>query len=549
MREPSEALVEQLRERWPAACERWSEFLLLSEPVHEDEVSIARIHLGTRQVGVNLNNLAEKGLEHCLEALLAHEIGHHVRYPGSMAVHARLHVMERGLMPIEGYSVINLFTDLMINETLGEHYADRFCEVYRAHTPADAAARDPAFLFYMAVYEELWQQPRGALMGPAAADFEARFPDARARAQLMSQDLFHLGPNLYTQFLFFLSVITQYIQPPERELPENVDAMQCDHGAPGDDDWARALSPNALEREAIRRALAEGWIRKDQAEGLSELERRVFSLPGQGTADASRVPDIMAAWYRQQAERYLVRPPPQPSMGEGVVATTLEDWEPGDPMRDIDWLTTLLQRGDVLGAAAPVRRQRIAEVEGWEVPLWQPRLELYLDVSGSMPDPRRTRNAMTLASQILAVGALRAGGRVRALMYSHEYVRYWTWGRSEVEISRFLMHYVGGGTRYPFEVLADSIEASGARQPIRVIITDTDFDHNYDQSPDHPRAFADAASRAPLLLLQHGAIPERVRRYRQDGARVITIHQMEDFPRLAADLARALFPAGRKTST
>ncbi len=506
-------------------------------------MEIARIDLGSRQVALNLERLAEKGLGHCVEALLAHEVGHHVRYPGSLATLARLHVLERSLLPIEGYSLINLYTDLMINERLGEHYADELCEVYRAFVSPHTVKRDPAFLFYMIVYEEIWQRPRGELL--ASPGFEQRFPDARARAQLMAQDLFHMGPNLFTQFLYFLSVISEFIQPPHHKHPKSADPYTCNHGDPGDDDWARALTPSALEREALRRALAEGWLREEQAERLEELERRIFSLPGQGTADASRVPDIMAAWYRQQAERYLVRPPPQPSLGEGVVATTLEEWEPGDPVRDIDWLTTLLQRGEVLGVASPVRRQRIAEVEGWEVPLWQPRLEIYLDVSGSMPDPRRTRNAMTLASQILTVGAVRAGGRVRALMYSHEYVRYWMWARSEVEISRFLMHYVGGGTRYPFEVLEASLEECGDRQPIRVIITDTDFDANYDDKPHHARVFARATERSPLLLLQHHARPEMARRYRAAGARVVPIPVMDAFPKVAAELARALFPADR----
>src|SRR5262249_36220342 len=151
------------------------------------------------------------------------------------------------------------------------------------------------------------------------------------------------------------------------------------------------------------------------------LDGRIHGIPGRHGADASRVPEVMAAYYRREAERYLLRPPPIATVGEAVVPTTLDDWEAGDPAPAIDWLATLLARGERLGAVQPLKRERIADFEGHDVPLWQPRIEIYLDVSGSMPDPRVTRNAMTLAAQILCLGTVRAGGWVRALLYSSDY--------------------------------------------------------------------------------------------------------------------------------
>ena len=165
----------------------------------------------------------------------------------------------------------------------------------------------------------------------------------------------------------------------------------------------------------------------------------------------------MAAYYRQQAEHYLLRPPPQRRLGELQVPTTLEEWELGDPTRDIDWVATLLLRGRELGGALPLKRVKVAEEEGLEAPLWQPRIEIYLDVSGSMPNPCFAINAMTLAAQILATGTARAGGWVRALLYSSAPVLFWEWARSETEVSRFLMHYVGGGTSFPFGILDASV--------------------------------------------------------------------------------------------
>ena len=119
---------------------------------------------------------------------------------------------------------------------------------------------------------------------------------------------------------------------------------------------------------------------------------------------------------------------------------------------------------------------------------------------------------------------------------------YWQWCRSEIEISRFLMHYVGGGTAFPFPVLARSVKECSSNQPIRVIISDRDFDYNYNSNAKNAEIFADAASRsAHLVLLQHVPDSECMKRYRSVGAKVIAIEKMDDYPKMAAALAWALF--------
>jgi hypothetical protein len=537
---------------WQRAQAHWSRFLLLGEPrAAKEGCSLAHIDLVSRQVWFNARELRAKDLLGSMEAVLAHEVGHHVRYPGSLAVSARLRMLERTLLPLGDYSLLNVFCDLLINEQLGADEALRpqLIAVYRAFQGEVRWKQDPAFLFYLSIYEELWRLEPGELMGPGYKGFSRHFRDARADAKLVAQNLFHLGPNVYTQFLYFLSLCTRYVQPPRGELPESTDPQACCRGEPSPEDWAEALTPGAAEKEAVRRALAEGWVDTEDAERLvgdACRERRIASLPGQGTANAEVVPEVMAAYYRREAERHLLRPPDRLHLGEAVVPTTLEEWEPGDPLPSVDWLATLALRGDTLGAVMPLKRERIADHDGQDVPLWQPRVEIYLDVSGSMPDPRRTLNAMTLAAQILCVGAVRAGGWVRALLYSSDTVAYWTWCRSELEMSRFLMHYIGGGTQFPFARLADSVREQRGRQPTRVVITDPDFDHNHDSDERHARIFSEAAeASAPLVLLLHRPHPERAARYQRQGARVVPVSELEDFPRAAAALAHALFQEER----
>lgn len=545
----------KIDEAWPLAKARWSHFLLLGRPTDCQDTPIAKIDLSNRQVSLNFETLREKRLEASLEAILAHEVGHHVRYPGSLAMQARLRLLERSLLPIENYSLINLFTDLMINERLGHTLREPLVATYQAFNQdvvfhEDGRwKQDPAFLFYMAVYEEIWTLQPGLLMGPALGDFAKNFPGYRAEAQLFAQNLFGIEPNILTQFLYFLSVFSRYIQPLQGELPVFASPFDCKHDNPSPEDWAEALTPSEREKEALRRALEEGWLSEAQAgrvESHKSLEERIRGLPGFDSGNAEMIPEIMAAYYRQQAEAYLFRPPATPSLGEAIVPTSLDDWQMGDSIRSIDWRATLSQRGPVLGASVPMKRELIAEYEGHDVSYWRPRMEIYLDVSGSMPDPRRSRNAMTLAAQILTLGTTRAGGSTRAALYSCDPVCYWEWCRSEIEMSRFLMHYVGGGTSFPFQLLEKSTEECRRDPPIRVVISDFDFDRNYsDNYKQNSVILREAVARShQFILLLHRSTEQFLKEYRGMGANYVPIEEFEDFPKLAVDLTLALFPDG-----
>lgn len=551
----AEEFEAKIDEAWPSAKAHWSHFLLLARPNDCDDTPIAKIDLSNRQVSLNHKMLMEKGLASSLEAILAHEVGHHVRFPGSLAMQARLRLLERSLLPFENYSLINLFTDLMINERLGRSLRDQMIPIYQAFNKdvafhEDGAwKQDPAFLFYMAVYEELWTLKPATLMGAPEPEFSEKFPGYRAEAQLFAQNLFRIDPNIMTQFLYFLSVFSRYIKPLQGDLPVLISPFDCKHDNPSPEDWAEALTPSEREKEAIRKALEEGWLSAEQGKRIdsgNSLGDRIQGLPGFDTGDAELIPEIMAAYYRQQAEAYLFRPPSTPSLGEAIVPTSLDDWEMGDPINSIDWRTTLCQRGPTLGASVPIKRELIAEYEGHDVSYWRPRMEIYLDVSGSMPDPRRSHNAMTLAAQILTLGTARAGGSVRAALYSHDPVCYWEWCRSEIEMSRFLMHYVGGGTSYPFQLLEKSTKECRRDAPIRVVISDFDFDRNYKAAYKRNSVILReaVAHSHQFILLLHNSTREFIKEYQSIGAKYVAIKEFEDFPKLAVDLTLALFPDG-----
>src|SRR5262245_52617596 len=81
---------------WPLAQAYWSRFLLLGQPADDSgQPSIAQIDLLTRQVSLNADQILARDLVGSVEALLAHEIGHHVRFPGTLQTQARLRLLER----------------------------------------------------------------------------------------------------------------------------------------------------------------------------------------------------------------------------------------------------------------------------------------------------------------------------------------------------------------------------------------------------------------------------------------------------------------------
>lgn len=541
-------LEKQLARDWPAAQRLWASSILLSTPTLDPKIdAVAYTNLETREVVVNDAKVEKLKLSPCLEAILAHEIGHHIRYPCTLSLHARLRVLEKQLLRLRQYSLLNLFTDFLINEHVGETLRDQLIAVYKAF---GSSKTDPPFCFYLACYEELWGLDPGALLGPLVEWMEQKYPGYRGEAQMLASDIFNLAPNIFTQFIYFASVFSRYIDLEDE--PKHFILMNC-HGEPGADDYADALIPSPAEDEAVERGIKEGWIPEGKAKDLKgerATEDRISSLPGVLGGNARSLPEIMAAHYRRLASAYIMVPPAEKRFGDPIVPTTLEEWEPGEPLRDIDWQATIAQRGDQFGAAMPLRREKEETEEGTSAKPWRVRIEIYLDVSGSMPDPKTRINAMTLAAQILSLSALRHQGQVRALIYSGNTMKMWEWARSEIRVSQFLMNYIGGGTEFPFEVLSESVSECGPEQPIRAIISDTDFDYNYVHTRGASKIFAEAAKRSrPLVLLQHGGGDRNVKKYGAEGARVIPVTRLDDFPRLAAALARSLFGDGARRAS
>lgn len=532
---------------WTRALAVWDVAIELSRPMAwvpaEDrpDEPLAYIDMHARQVVVSYAYLDRIGASDSLPAVLAHEIGHHIRFPHTLGFAAALEILQRRLVPWYRPSLTNLFFDLQVNEVVGRTMAGQLQAVYAGFV-RDAGTVDPLFATYLAVYEELWGLDPGALLqGAVPRDMEARFPAWRSSARLFAQTFWSL-PDPILQFVYFCSVFQRY-------LPDDAERAPCgpmgqDATLPDVDDYAGAMRGNPLVDRAIERAIAEGWVERGSVgtvDPMTAVDQITAGRPGSERVKFRRA--LTGRIYRQLVEEHLIEIPPEPGGKEPdpYIPSTTEAWSWGDAANRIDWTASVLASG-ALAAAMPLQRTLLPG-EPDEVVRGVPSIEIYLDTSGSMPDPQRAVNAMTLAAQILATATIRQGGLVRAIVYSSGPPLVSDWMRNE-EIARdFLLNYSGGGTDYPFALLAASV----AEKPdaVRVVVTDSDFLYNYQYGDGALDRVLPTCRRFVALLALPGGSASAEETLKgplsQPRFRLVAVRSLADFGAAAAALARGLF--------
>ena len=85
-------------------------------------------------------------------------------------------------------------------------------------------------------------------------------------------------------------------------------------------------------------------------------------------------------------------------------------------------------------------------------------LDVYVDSSGSMPDPRSQLSWPALAGAVICLSALRAGASVQVTLWASRTEVTSTKGfvRSADDCLRVLTGYYGGGTQFPLPTLRDT---------------------------------------------------------------------------------------------
>jgi hypothetical protein len=465
---------------WPEALAHWSKFTRLHDPrlceTHVDAAdeglsgSFAMIRLMDKSVVIDLEAVAHIGLDEYAVEILAHEIGHHVLSPSTAADHFRLLArIRRGLPTLEKHApmIANLYTDLLINDRLQRQAGLRMADIYlrmRAQSEQNTKEPDPLWALYMGIYESLWQLEKGDLGGPVG-DSEAE-GDCWLGARLVrvyAQD-WMVGAGRFAALVLPYLVKSADGSAMARLI---ADTTQAGEGSE---------PVGIVDIEADE---AEGNIHPSHKPSGGQARQpfeygEILRAAGVTLSDEA----LAVRYYRERALPHLVRFParvharsPEPQL-EG-----LEPWDIGDPLDEVDWLQSVSISPQPIPGVTTVRRL-YGEVPGTDSHREPVDLDLYVDSSGSMPNPQQQISYLTLAGAIIALSALKAGASVQATLWSgtHECLSTNGFVRNEEEILTVLTGFFGGGTAFPIHKLRDTYDRRNLRthRPTHILMISDD---------------------------------------------------------------------------
>lgn len=503
---PTAALLERWQAAWPQALAVWSRYTQLQRPAlcqsrveaasQGLEGSFAMIRLKDQRIVIDLDAIAALGLEDHAVEILAHEIGHHVMVPGNMTDQLRMLARIRaGLPTLEHLAplVANLYADLLINDRLQRQEALRLADIYRrlagARVPGAEATTSRVWDLYLRIYEQLWTLAPGELgAGPRDARLDG---DAWLGARLVRV----YANDWLTGAGGFAALLLPHLvddaaaaeQGPVRHLLDTLDAGEgCEpFGAvQPDSDEARATHPSrdpAVTGEDSEPEKGPADVAPaDTATAPSGQGqcREPFEYGELLRAAGLKLDDHEAAvrYYRERALPHLVPFPrrlrpgqPEPQL-EG-----LDPWDIGDAIDTLDGLQSVLLSPRVIPGVTTVQRHYAHEpgVTLAKAPL---DLDLYVDSSGSMPNPQRRISYLSLAGAVIALSALRAGARVQVTLWSGKQQCMHTPGfvRDEQAILRTLTGFYGGATAFPIHRLRDTYLGARRERPAHLLMISDD---------------------------------------------------------------------------
>lgn len=486
-------ILEQIREKWeaawPDALACWSRFTKLKEPVwcynRKDAAreglrsSFAMIRLDDHSVVIGLDEIAEKKLEAYAIEILAHEIGHHVFVPGDLNDHGRMIArMRKALAPKEVHApfIANLYGDLLINDRLQRGSKLRIGDVYKVLCKE---AGDALWTFYMRSYEILWSLKKGSLaLGKITDRMEGDAVLCSRLIRVYSGDWIRGAGK-------FAALCLPYLLDSDAEKAQQIMKSWADIEAAAGQGIPDGLSEDDIDPRDLQHPLEDEALAGDGKDPVEE--ERLAAADGKGPPrDATslggsqgqyREPfeygailkalglklsdhDIAVKYYRERAVKNLIQFPQRilPESSDPM-PENLEPWDIGMPLEDADWMQSVLNSPHVIPGVTTV--QRVYGTTQGARPEREPLdLDLYVDCSGSMPNPQLNTSYLTLAGAIVTLSALRSGARVQATLWSgaRQFLTTDGFVRDEDKIMRVLTGYIGGGTAFPIHILRDTFE-------------------------------------------------------------------------------------------
>jgi hypothetical protein len=498
-------LIREWQAAWPGALAAWSSYTLLREPrffaSHAEaqpdglDHQIAAIRLRDQAVMINAAHVLELGLQHFGLQILAHEVGHHVYVPGNLTDNGRLHAacarMLQGLPAQSAALVANLYADQLLNDRLQRHANLDMAAVYRQMAAHSTGPGSKVWQVTMRAYEQLWRSPVGTLTPPVPAEMDG---DALLLSRLIRSFAgdWLRGARRYAVVLYpylaadatgeqtFLKLGLHDTRQaaarapgdePGDAIPDGlveVDSSELDDGDDGGDldgpDKPRSATGKPTETGANKPATG-------QCREPFEYGALLRSL-GLDLSDH----EITVRYYRERARPHLIPFPArrQPHVTEPL-AEGQRSWEAGEPIEALDVLGSVLASPHVVPGVTTVQTV-YGEAPGSDPARVPMDLDIYIDCSGSMPNPTVTTSYLTLCGTILAMSALRAGAAVQATLWSSPGSFETTGGflRDEKRVLSTVTGFISGSTAFPLHLLRDTYAKRKPSDPPAHIVVISD---------------------------------------------------------------------------
>jgi hypothetical protein len=477
-------IQEQWKARWQDALALWSKFTKLREPrwcfdeAEEAEESLsgsfAMIRLTDHAVVISIAQIAANKLQNFPVEIMAHEIGHHVYCPADLTDQGRMLARMRRALPSKEHHaplIANLYADLLINDRLQRSANLRMAEVYKT---LGSDSTDKMWTFYMRVYEILWSLQKGTLTkGEITSSLEL---DAQLGARVIRV---YAKDWLKGAGRFAALCLTYLLEDDARKMQEIIKGWMDirNAGAGAIPDGLIDIDADEIEG-AIHPALDDELAGIDSYGDSENKEKSPKNTPLASNASSQgqmREPfefgeilkglgvnlsphELAIRYYRERAIPHLVKFPTRemPESQEPLIEG-LDVWDIGSSVDDVDWFESAIVSPQIIPGVTTV--QRVYGTASGSLPEREPvDLDLYVDCSGSMPNPQYATSFLTLAGAIIALSALRTGARVKATLWSgkHDYQTTNEFIRNEHDILKILTGYIGGATAFPIHLLRDT---------------------------------------------------------------------------------------------
>ncbi len=487
-------LLEDWENKWEEALKLWSDYVKLSSPhflFSEKEetqegltASFAAIRLTDHKVLLSVKKIKNYHLENYPLEIMGHEIGHHVYCPGDISDQGKLIYLVQTAMPRFEHvapMIVNVYTDLFINDRLKRHNGLRMEEVYQKL----GKQKGRFWNFYMRTYEILWALPKETLTNEIVED------DMESDAMLVNRIVRNF-PNDWLRGAFdFGNICYPYFigGDPSSSLEKISilhDTAQIGKGG---------NVPSGITEVEIESIFDEGKDPSLSGGKTKEISSEKKNTPSLSPAQYSAICEALGVkvsesekaykYYKEKALPHLISFPEQVTPGAPeLILEGNESWDLGSPLENINWVDSVIKSPIVIPGYTTVENN-YGETPSYEKNKNPIDLDLFVDCSGSMPNPLTEISYLTLAGTILALSALRTGAKVRATLWSgeKEYETTKTFIRDENSILKILTGYIGWGTCFPLDLLEEeySHRSPQDRKTHILVISDEGIDTMFTQ--------------------------------------------------------------------